>query len=279
MAYTTPAMKDRLGHTFRRDSWWATPSAMFLVFVGFVIYATIAAIINPNESAAGLLTTTNGVVQHVSTGGYAYDFDGAHFLSPFYSPNFAEIFPNARFFKYFPAFWVVWLPIAFRVTCYYGRKAYYRSILMNPAACAVGKGTDRAYNGETAFPWIINNIHRYFLYLIVVLVIFHWRHFYDAFHFEGGVGMSLGSLIIAADTILLTLYVGSCHSFRHLIGGNVDCFSCAKAGEMRYKGWKGISWLNQFHNAFFWSSLITVGFADLYVRLVAMGVWTDVRFF
>jgi hypothetical protein len=263
MAFSVPGMKDRVGQTARTDSWWATPYAMLAVFVVFVIYATVAACINPASAPNR----------------YYYDLDGAHFLSPFYSPNFAEMFPGVALFKYFPAFWVVWLPIAFRVTCYYGRKAYYRSILFSPPACAVGKGADRKYNGETAFPWIINNIHRYFFYLIVVLVLFHWKHFIDAFSFSGGVGMSLGSLVVSADTILLTLYVASCHSFRHLIGGNVDCFSCARASHLRHNSWKGVSWLNQFHNAFFWASLITVGFADLYIRLCAMGVWTDVRIF
>ncbi len=239
------------------------PRQWRLVFLLFVIYATAAALINP---AAG-------------PDRYFYDLQGAHFLSPFYSPNFAEMFPGVKAFKYFPAFWVVWLPIAFRVTCYYGRKAYYRSILLNPAACAVGKGADRGYKGETALPWVLNNLHRYFLYLIVLLVIFHWKHFIDAFHFEGGFGASIGSFVVAADTILLTLYVASCHSVRHLIGGNVDCFSCARAGHLRLRSWQSVSRLNQFHNIFFWTSLIAVGFADFYIRMVAMGCWTDARLF
>jgi hypothetical protein len=37
--------------------------------------------------------------------------------------------------------------------------------------------------------------------------------------------------------------------------------------------------LNVYHNFFFWASLMTVGFADLYIRLCAMGIWTDVRIF
>jgi hypothetical protein len=259
MAIFTPAMKHRLGQTARTDTWWLAPASMAFTFIVFVIYATWAAL---------------------QSGNYTYPPNTEHYtyISPFYSPPFQELFPNIAAFKIFPAFWVVWLPIAFRVTCYYGRKAYYRSIMMSPSACAVGKG-ERGYNGETAFPWIINNLHRYFFYLIVVLVIFHWIHFFEAFRFDGSFGMGVGSLVITADTLLLTLYVGSCHSFRHLIGGNVDCFSCAKGGELRYKTWKGVSWLNQFHNFFFWASLITVGFADVYVRMCAMGIWQDARIF
>jgi hypothetical protein len=264
MAYTTSAMKDHLGQTTRSDTWWLNPAAMALTFVVFVIYATWAAL---------------------QSDFYTYPRGSEHYtyLSPFYSPPFQEYFPNINAFKIFPAFWVVWLPIAFRLTCYYGRKAYFRSIMMSPPACAVGKG-ERGYRGETALPWILNNMHRYFLYLIAVLVVFHWFHFFQAFRFfpdhrAAEFGMGVGTLVIVADTVLLTLYVGSCHSFRHIIGGNVDCFSCARGGELRHKSWKGVSWLNQYHNLFFWASLITVGFADLYIRMCAMGIWTDVRFF
>jgi hypothetical protein len=266
MAFVTPAMRHRLGETTRRDGWWITPAAMALTFLVFVIYATWAAF--------------QSDFYH-----FPYGVEHYSYLSPFYSPPFQEYFPSVGAFKIFPAFWVVWLPIAFRVTCYYGRKAYYRSLLLSPAACAVGKGKGRGYNGESALPWILNNLHRYFLYLIAVLVVFHWIHFFQAFRFYDEAaqgwkfGMGIGSLVIAADTILLTLYVVSCHSFRHIIGGKVDCFSCARAGELRHKSWESVSKLNVYHNMFFWSSLITVGFADLYIRLCAMGIWTDVRIF
>jgi hypothetical protein len=35
--------------------------------------------------------------------------------------------------------------------------------------------------------------------------------------------------------------------------------------------------MNQRHQAFAWLSLFSVAFADLYVRLCSMGVWTDYR--
>ena len=37
--------------------------------------------------------------------------------------------------------------------------------------------------------------------------------------------------------------------------------------------------LNYKHQLFAWLSLFTVGFADLYVRLCSMGIWTDFRIF
>jgi hypothetical protein len=80
-----------------------------------------------------------------------------------------------------------------------------------------------------------------------------------------------------ADTVLLTLYVGSCHAWRHLVGGKEDCFSSCPS--IRYKVWCRVSKLNEKHALWGWLSLFTVMFADFYVRLVAMGIWTDIKFF
>jgi hypothetical protein len=38
-----------------------------------------------------------------------------------------------------------------------------------------------------------------------------------------------------------------------------------------------VSWLNARHQLFAWTSLFWVGFTDLYVRLVSMGVITDLN--
>ena len=51
----------------------------------------------------------------------------------------------------------------FRLTCYYYRKAYYRSFWLSPPACAVPDG-HKKYTGETRFPLIFQNLHRYFFY-------------------------------------------------------------------------------------------------------------------
>ncbi|RQV99993.1 succinate dehydrogenase [bacterium] len=250
MALPAPAAHDRFGQTRRIDGWWINPSAFAATFLVFVVYSSWAAF-QPREFA------------HF-----------APYTSPFFSPDLTRIIPG---FKWSPALLIMWIPAGFRFTCYYGRKAYYRSLVFSPHACAVGKG-DRNYKGETGL-LIVNNLHRYFLYIVIVLVVFHWIHFFDAFDFNGKFGMGLGSLVVALDTITLTLYVMSCHSLRHLIGGNVDCYHCACAGKPRHNVWKAVSFLNQYHNAFFWISLAAVGFADIYVRMCAMGIWKDVRFF
>jgi hypothetical protein len=92
-------------------------------------------------------------------------------------------------------------------------------------------------------------------------------------------GMTLGTLVLAANTILLSLYTFSCHSLRHLVGGKIDCFSCVAFGNARFKLWRGASALNKRHMLFAWMSLFMVGFADFYVWMVASGTIKDTRIF
>jgi hypothetical protein len=47
----------------------------------------------------------------------------------------------------------------------------------------------------------------------------------------------------------------------------------------RYKLWRMITRLNERHMEYAWVSLFSVALADLYVRLLSMGVISDVRFF
>jgi hypothetical protein len=46
---------------------------------------------------------------------------------------------------------------------------------------------------------------------------------------------------------------------------------------VQYGAWKGASWFNGRHMLFAWLSLFSVALADLYVRLVSMGVITDLN--
>ena len=147
--------------------------------------------------------------------------------------RFADVFPlfSPSWFKWSPAIFILWAPAGFRATCYYLRKAYYRAFFQDPPGCAVGEES-REYRGETAFPFILQNLHRYFLYLAILLVINHWIDLYWAFTVEGPktYHVGLGTVVLLADTILLTLYTGSCHAWRHLMGGKEDCFSASRPG-------------------------------------------------
>jgi len=169
-------------------------------------------------------------------------------------------------------------PLSFRATCYYYRKAYYRAFFADPPACSVGEPS-RSYSGETKFPFILQNLHRYALYLAIIFLAFLWKDAYDAFWWDGKFGMGVGTLVLLVNIILLTTYTLSCHSLRHLAGGKLDCFSCATFGKPRHGAWSFLTKLNERHMLFAWMSLISVGFADFYIRMVSSGAIHDVRIF
>ena len=76
--------------------------------------------------------------------------------------------------------------------------------------------------------------------------------------------------------MLLWLYSLSCHSCRHLCGGQVRTFS---KHPIRHRLWKLVTPLNANHMKFAWASLIFVALTDLYVRLVASGAFSDPKLF
>jgi hypothetical protein len=205
-------------------------------------------------------------------------FEGAYFwaapyLSPFYSPL---IDIHHRYWPYSPALLILGGPLGFRATCYYYRKAYYRAFFLDPPACAVPE-RKRNYTGETRFPFILQNVHRYFMYVAIIFLAFLWHDAISAFFFSNGFGIGVGTVVLLVNVILLSLYFASCHSVRHLFGGKLDCFSCVKFGGARHSTWKNLSFLNERHMLFAWASLFSVGFADFYVRLVSSGAIRDLR--
>jgi len=247
------------GATERTDGWWVKPLAQALGLVILLGYANYAAILGPAH--------------------YHYAENGRHYLSPFYSPYLHPSWLPAWFS---PALLILVFPLGFRATCYYYRKAYYRVFFADPVECAVGEGR-KAYCGELQFPFVLQNLHRFFLYAAIVFLFILWKDVFEAFVFRLPDGRHVpgiggGSLAILASTASITMYTLSCHSLRHLVGGKLDCFSCAVAGGPRHKTWGVVSLLNQHHMGWAWWSLGAVCFADLYVRLCSMGVIQDPLF-
>lgn len=242
----TAARRSGFGTTTRRDAWWLELIPVILLLGGFGIYATWRAFEN----------------QFYEWGPY---------LSPFYSPLI-----KTTWWPLSPAVLILWAPLGFRATCYYYRKAYYRAFFLDPPACAVGEPR-HGYRGETSFPLILQNLHRFFLYVALIFLVILWYDAIHAFWFDGRFGIGGGSLVLLGNIVLLTLYTFSCHSLRHIVGGNVDCFSCVVAGGPRHAAWRGASFLNEHHGLFAWLSLVSVGLADLYIRLVASGAISDAR--
>ena len=105
-----------------------------------------------------------------------------------------------------PRFLVLWAPAGFRLTCYYYRGAYYKAFWADPPACAVGEPR-KGYPGENSFPLIMQNIHRYFLYLalLFILVLAHdaWKAMWfsdrsGSKHF----GIGVGTIVLTLNVIL-----------------------------------------------------------------------------
>ncbi len=253
----------RFGATLRRDAWWAQPLATFVGLGLFVVYATWAAFQG----------------NHYTHGPY---------LSPFYSPELWGDSPHAWFGPQ-PGWWpaalpfsaallILWAPGGFRLTCYYYRGAYYKAFWADPPACAVGEPRT-SYLGENSLPLIAQNLHRFFLYLALIFLVLLWSDVWKALWFAdpaGGTrfGIGLGTLVLALNTTLLSGYALGCHSLRHLVGGRLDQPSRAPVQKRAYDC---VSCLNTQHMRWAWSSLFSVMFADLYVRLCSLGVWTDWR--
>jgi hypothetical protein len=255
--------KEGLGSTARRDNWWVEPMLVGCGFALFIVYATFRAF-----------------------EGKFYEW--GPYLSPFYSPKLAF-----DWWHWSPAILILWVPAGFRATCYYYRKAYYRAYFMDPPACSVGHsernifdicrtklfGGDEKYSGETTFPLVMQNLHRYFLYVAIIVVGFLWYDAIVAFNFAGSFHVGVGSLIMLANVLLLSAYTFGCHAFRHLVGGRLDCFSCTAFTQAQHGIWAKVTKLNEHHMLWAWLSLFSVGFTDFYIRMVSAGVFTDIRLF
>ena len=246
--------------TLRKDAWWVEPALVVLVLGAFIVYSTWAALQNAHYFAEP-------------------------YLSPFYSPclyksclhpSFGTGLPDIHvpiIGLLSPAFLILWGPGLFRLTCYYYRKAYYRSFWWAPPAGAV-HDVKAGYTGETRFPLILQNVHRYVWYVAVLFIVMLTWDALLAFRFADGFGIGIGTLVMWINVVFLAGYTFSCHSCRHVCGGHVDVFSKAPT---RYRVWHVVSRLNERHAIFAWLSLFSVGLTDLYIRLVSMGVIRDLR--
>jgi len=183
------------------------------------------------------------------------------------------------FVPFSAAMLILWAPGGFRFTCYYYRGAYYKAFWADPVSCTVGEPR-KSYWGEKSFPLIIQNIHRYFLYIALIFIVLLAHDAWKAMWFPvpGGsgetFGIGVGTLVMIVNPILLGCYTLGCHSLRHLTAGKLDTFSKAPARKAAYDC---VSCLNRKHMMWAWFSLFWVGFTDVYIRLCSMGILTDWR--
>lgn len=287
--------------TRRQDFWQMGPLLTLLGFGTFVVYVTFRAF-------------------------HGLDYYAAPYLSPFYSPL---VYANPEYFAGSPTFhslmgnlpegalgiWdqmVSWLPVAlplspaffilmfpasFRGTCYYYRKAYYRSVVGSPAGCTVCPLAQGTYHGETKL-LLIQNLHRYAMYgavaFIFILGYDFWLSMWMPVDGSGAMwisneasgnvpadyqfGFGVGSLVMLLNVVFLGGYTFGCHSWRHVVGGRLNRFASGDGSTgLSYLVWKGSTWLNERHMPFAWISLFWVMFTDLYVLAVCNGWITDLN--
>jgi hypothetical protein len=250
------AIADR---SLRRDRWWLAPALTVTGLLAWLAYAVTRVFLQENYFVA----------EH----GY---------LSPFASPctstgclagaaHFGRFTPDHPLIPYA----VLSLPLllVFRLTCYYYRKAYYRSFWLSPPACAVPDRHAR-YTGETRFPLIFQNAHRYAFYAALVITLINTYDAILALNGERGFGIGLGNLVLAGNVVMLWLYTLSCHSCRHVFAGRLRHFS---RHPLRYRWWRFVSTLNTRHMEWAWITLGTLALTDAYVMSVSAGWITDLR--
>src|SRR6266498_107255 len=249
--------------TLRQDPWWRAPAVTATLLTVWVAYATVHVFI-----------------------GKGYYVAKYHYLTPFFSPCISGecVGGSSSLGHWFPAvppiipYALVSLPLVlgFRLSCYYYRRAYYRAFWRSPAACAV-REPHATYTGETRFPLIGQNLHRYFFYAAVLVGILLTYDAAQAFRGpDGNFGFGVGSLILLAYVILLWGYTLGCHSCRHITAGRLKNFS---KHPFRYWLWTKFSWLNARHMQLAWITLGTLMLSDLYILLVASGAFSDPRIF
>jgi len=248
--------------TLRTDRWWLAPLLTVIGLVAWLTYATVRVFMQKYYFSEGA---------------------GWHYLTPFYSPcvsdactpaaaEFGRFLPNWKIIPYA----AISLPflLLFRLTCYYYRKAYYRSFWASPPACAVPDG-HQTYSGETRFPLLFQNAHRYAFYAAFLISLLNTWDAIRAFWGTDGFGFGLGNLVLIANVVLLWAYTLSCHSCRHIVGGRLKHFS---QHPVRYKAWGFVSKLNGHHMGLAWTTLASLAVADFYVMAVSAGWFSDLRF-
>ena len=249
--------------TLRTDAWWKSPLVTDLGFAAFIIYATVRAFQRDH-----------------------FFVEKYHYLTPFYSPCLSkacgdasdfwpQILPTSGLLSLIPyAFLSLPFLLLFRLTCYYYRGAYYRSVWQSPSACAVAEPHAK-YTGETRLPLIIQNTHRYFFYIAGIISIINTYDAIVAFQFPSGFGFGLGNIVLIVNVVMLWVYTISCHSCRHAVGGKLKHFS---KHPVRYWMWTQVSRLNTRHKLYAWITLGTLMFTDFYVMLMSINPAWDLRF-
>src|SRR5215469_579166 len=166
-SFDVPLERGKFGQTARRDTWWLYPFLTFLGLGAFLVYSTWAGMQGKYYFSDPYLSPMYAPLLFGQPG------EGAWFgTMPSWMPSFVTA-----------AMLILWAPGGFRFTCYYYRGAYYKAFWADPPNCAVGEPR-KSYWGERTLPLILQNSHRYFLYLALIFLLFLANDVWKAMWFE-----------------------------------------------------------------------------------------------
>tara|TARA_Y100000766_G_scaffold265742_1_gene259532 strand:- start:1813 stop:2667 length:855 start_codon:yes stop_codon:yes gene_type:complete len=256
-------MSSGFGDTDRIDRWWTQPLWMGVALTAALIYTVLRLVYFDSQ----------------------IHYENHRVTSPIFSPDIIHLWnldvPNWAN----SAMLILWIPFGFRGTCYYMRRVYYRTFFASPSACMVAEpkiSKKIGYRGERGL-FFFNHLHRYMLYLALIILtmkyfdILHTMQFYSP-NGQTSIGLSIGTIVLTIEAFLLTMYVTSCHAFRHLIGGGANRWR-GILGKFQGRIYEIVSGFNIHHGFWFWTSLAMVFLGDLFVWGVAEGVLSDPRIF
>jgi len=253
-------MLNGMGRTDRIDNWWAQPAVMGIGLILAVLW-TLWRVVFFSD--------------HID-----YNVNGAHVISPMFSPN---VLDWDMFSGWDHPSWVnaavliLWIPFSFRGTCYYMRRVYYRTFFASPVACWVDEpeiNKKIGYQGEKRL-FLINNLHRYFLYMVIPILLIKWWDITHTMTFSNdGYGFTGGTIILFLEAVCLTFYVTSCHALRHLAGGMLDRWTTG-ISKVRGALFSKISIINRDHGFWFWISLVLVFVGDAWTIACSKGMIND----
>ena len=263
MSSTTDASAGRAqisARTLRTDRWWLPPLLTFAGLTAWVAYATVRAFMQSD-----------------------YFVEQYNYLTPFYSPCVSRAACPRPRTSASSCPTCSWLPVrgadaAVPAAVPADLLLLPQGLLPGVLAVAAGLRGGRAarqYTGETRFPLIGQNLHRYFFYAAVIIsVINTYDAIYAFVRTDGEFGFGLGNVILLVNVVLLWAYTLSCHSCRSIIGGRLNHFS---KHPVRYKCWQFVCRLNTKHMQLAWITLGTLALTDFYIMAVAAGWISDLR--
>ena len=124
------------------------------------------------------------------------------------------------------------------------------------------------YSGETGI-LVVQNLHRYFMYVMLAYLPLLSFDVWLSLNFHEGdthaYGVTVGSLILLVNVIMLTGYTFGCHAFRHVVEGCFARLVVLTNESNEIQTLKLSTKLNEQHKEWALYSLFWVMFADFYI--------------